>query len=329
MDTVQTVPVSWLWRPYVAREKVTLFEGDPGVGKSWTAAALAAGVSRGVGLPGTEQCEPENVLYLTAEDSLGDTLRPRLDAMGADVSRVHAVEGPAVLDSNGLEIVEGFINEVRPALVILDPLVAYISGDVDIHRANQVRQVMAALADLAARYGSAMLAIRHLTKASTDRAIYRGIGSIDFSAAARSVLLVGTDPEDSSKRAIVQTKNNLTAFGPPIGYAIEDGTFRWTGASDLTEDAILASGARSSDRSSLQEAVDFLELTLAEGPVPVKEVQRAAADLGIAVKSTLKRAAVKLEVVSVPVHRANRVGVQEWQWMLPVEFDLGDHPSTD
>lgn len=162
--------VKWLWRPYIPRGKLTLSEGDPGIGKSWKALALATAVSNGRGLPGeTRQREPETVLLLTAEDGLADTIRPRLDALGADVERVHAIYGYAVLDDEGLAELERHISDVNPALVIIDPLVAYMGAGIDINKANQVRSITAKLATLAEKHGAAILAVRHLTKGSRDK----------------------------------------------------------------------------------------------------------------------------------------------------------------
>jgi hypothetical protein len=157
---VKAEKVNWLWQPYIPKGKLTLEEGDPGIGKSWISLAIATAVTLGKGLPGQESVEPANVLLASAEDGLGDTIRPRLDAMGADISRIFAIEGALTLDETGLARLESYLERVRPSLLIIDPLVAYLGAGVDIHRANETRAVMAQLARLAEKYDSAILCLR-------------------------------------------------------------------------------------------------------------------------------------------------------------------------
>lgn len=315
MVDIEAEEVNWLWHPFIALGKLTILEGDPGLGKSWLTCALAAAVSRGRGLPGTDSFEPANVLMLSAEDGLGDTLRPRLDAVGADVSRVFALAEPLTFDTPGLIRLEAAIIEYQPKLVIIDPLFAFTGGKVDIHRANECRAISAPLAAIAERQGCAMLAVRHLGKSrGGGHALNAGIGSIDFAAAARSVLLVGRDPDDESKRAIVQTKNNLAPHGEAIGYKLEDGRFWWTGESTLTAGRILTAIADESERSALTEAVEFLRVALADGPREVDEVRAEARRAGIS-EQTLRRARERVGL------RAKREGLpgmrQQFTWALP------------
>jgi hypothetical protein len=316
MADVAPEQVTWLWFPYVARGKLTLLEGDPGLGKSWLTCALACAVSRGQGLPGAEPFTPGTVLMLSAEDGLGDTLRPRLDAVGADVTRVFALAEPVTLDAAGLLRLEAAIIEHKPDLVIIDPLFAYTGGKVDIHRANECRAVSAPLAAIAERHGCAIVAVRHLGKSrGGGHALNAGIGSIDFTAAARSVLLVGRDPDDEQKRALVQTKNNLAPIGEAVGYKLEGGQFFWTGASDLTAGRILAAESDEGERTSITEAVEFLTTALSGGARDSKAVKDEARGVGIS-EATLRRAKARLKV------QARKVGLpgshcQKWVWQLP------------
>src|SRR5215510_10214546 len=206
---VQAETIEWLWKPYIAIGKITVIEGDPGLGKSWLTMAITTAIAAGKGLPGAEIAEPACVLMCSAEDGLEDTIRPRLDTFGADVTRIYAVETPFTLDQAGILALEEQIAIHKPKLVIIDPLVAYFGAGVDMHRANETREIMAALAVVAKKFRCAILCVRHLAKGGASKAIYRGIGSIDITAAARSVLLVGADPNDQNKRGIVQIKNNL------------------------------------------------------------------------------------------------------------------------
>jgi hypothetical protein len=195
MADVDPEPVEWLWEPYIPKGKLTSIEGDPGVGKSSLTMALAAQISRGEKLPGVKQItEPASVLLLTAEDGPADTIRPRLDAAGADVDKVHAITTPLSFDKAGAATLKREIERVKPALVIIDPIVAYLPDRTDMNSASAVRPVLARLAKVAEETGVAIAFVHHLAKAAQNKVIYRGLGSIDFTAACRSVLMVGFDP---------------------------------------------------------------------------------------------------------------------------------------
>jgi len=314
MATIEPETVSWLWWPYIPLGKLTLLEGDPGIGKSWLSLAMATAVSLGKGLPAAEVTDPANVLLASAEDGLGDTIRPRLDAMGADVSRIHAIKG-ALDFGNGLAVLEQYIELLRPTLVIVDPLVAYIGANVDIHRANETRAIMARLADIAERYSVAILAIRHLTKGGTLKPIYRGLGSIDLAAACRSMLMAGCDPEEPQKRGIVHIKSNLAPMGAAIGYELRADGFYWTGESDLTWQKILS--AEDSDaRSARDEATEFLRDELAEGPMEAADVWKDAKEAGLA-EATVKRAKAALGIITRRHGETGRRGGGKFTWELP------------
>jgi len=315
MANVEPEQVSWLWHPYIAKGKVTLLEGDPGLGKSWLTCAIACAVSHGKGLPNATPFDAGNVLMLSAEDGLGDTLRPRLDAVGADVRRIFALDEPLTFDAAGLIRLEAAIIDHTPVLVIIDPLFAFTGGKVDIHRANECRAISAPLAAIAERHGCAMVAVRHLGKSrGGGHALNAGIGSIDLTAAARSVLLVGRDPDDQQKRAVVQTKNNLAPNGEAIGYKLEGNQFFWTGVSDLTAERILAASSDEGERSTISEAVDYLRTALSSGARDSKAIQDEARQAGIS-EATLRRAKARLKV------QARKVGLpgshfQKWVWEL-------------
>jgi len=316
MNDVESESVLWLWCPYIPKGKLTLLEGDPGEGKSWASLAIATAVSLGHGLLGMEHIKPASVVLASVEDGLGDTIRPRLDNMGADVNLIYAIKGSLDFSKGGFATLEHFIYQVKPALVIIDPLVAYIGARVDIHRANETRAVMAKLADIAEQYGCVILAIRHLTKGAAQKAIYRGIGSIDLAASCRSVLMAGRDPDNPDKRGIVHIKSNLAPKGVAIGYELKNGSFNWTGASDLTAARMLAAEYSGDSRTARDEAMDFLRDELRDGTVEAAQVSRGAEEAGLS-SITLKRAKASLKIITRRQGEIGKRGGGKFTWEMP------------
>jgi hypothetical protein len=333
INTVEPEQLSWLWMPYIALGKLTLLEGDPGIGKSFITCALATAVSTGHGLPDGSRAssptsgspsahigaeapanmtptKPSNVIMFTAEDGLGDTIRPRLERMKADLDRIYAVSQLISFDDKGLGQFEEVVAVYEPHLVIIDPLTVYMAN-TDIHRSNCVQEVMSRLAAIATKFQCAILCVRHISKARGSRAINAGLGSIAFSGAVRSILLAGADPDDESKRAVVHTKSNLAVKGESQGYAITNEGFRWTGVSTLTAERILLAAPDVEGHAAKNDAVEFLRALLADGPKPAKEIQAEAKDSGIS-KSTLDRAKQSLGIK--PFRSGGKDGV--WMWEI-------------
>jgi len=309
MADVVRESVDWLWHPNIPFGKLTSIEGDPGVGKSTITTAIAAAISKGEPLPGVDtRRKPENVLMLTAEDGLGDTLRPRLDAIGADPNRIFGAETAWTLDDSGIAALQVMIDQYRPKLVIIDPIVAFMGGKMDMNKANQVRPMMAKLSETAHRNALAIVIVRHLTKDEKSRAIYRGQGSVDITAACRSVLMVGSDPTDENRRFIAHAKSNLAKRGPSWGYTITDGCFRWTGVVDLSAEDMNRSVDNNVLPGARDEAINFLEELLKDGPVTAREGINQAKEQDIA-KRTLDRAKTMRGVKSVK-HDG------QWLWVL-------------
>jgi hypothetical protein len=322
MADIEPETVTWLWFPFIPKRKLTIIEGDGDIGKSWLTCAIASAISRGFGLPTSDPFEAGSTLFLSAEDGLGDTLRPRLDAVGADVARIYALAEPLTLDAIGLIKLENAIMNHAPALVVIDPLFAFTGGKVDIHRANEARTITAPLATIAERQGCAIVAIRHLNKSrGGGNSNNAGLGSIDFHAAARSVLLVSKDPDDESKRALCQTKNNLAMIGEPQGYKIEGGQFSWTGTSDLTARRILSFAGDTDERDAQAEAVEFLRTVLKDGPRPAKEVKAEAMQAGLT-EQNLRTARARLKIK--PTKEGGEFGGKgaKWMWQLPDTQDV-------
>jgi AAA domain-containing protein len=218
-----------------------------------------------------------------------------LDASGADVRRVHVPTGwTSETDQGGIsladiEVIEEAVRRTGAKLVVIAPLQAFLGGRVDMHRANETRLLLAAVASMAERCGCMVLIIRHLSKALQDRAIYRGLGSIDFTAAARSILLAGQDPQHPHQRVLAHAKSSLAPLGASLIYELREGQFLWAGQSDLTADALVRPYPLEEERSVKEEAQDFLREFLADGPKAAKEVIKEARKAGIAEK-TLNRA---------------------------------------
>lgn len=330
MADVEREEVSWLWHPYVPIGNLTLVEGDPGLGKTWLLLAVAAALTTGRPLPGEDRTnarEPRNVIYMSAEDGLGDTLRPRLESAGADLRRVFAITGKQSVGDDG-EAVEAAISladvpqlaaameAYRPAMLVIDPLQAYLGAGVDMHRANETRPVLAALRELAQTHSCAAVIIRHLRKSSADRAIYRGVGTIDFAAAARSILLVDADPDDSFRRVLAHSKSSLAHPGSSFGFEIVNGALEWLGPSLLTADELLAPRKSSAGSTAKAEAADWLIEVLEDGQRPVSELEDMAKAAGHS-WGTVKRAKSELGVVARRSSNGNQGG-GAWQWELQV-----------
>jgi len=312
MSEVVPEEVDWLWHPYFPRGYLTSVEGDPGVSKSTLMCEIAARISRGEPLPGqSRRREPLNVLMLSAEDSLGATLHPRLVAQGADLTRVFASEELLTLDEARLKRLAGEIQHRNAALVVLDPIVAYMDGRLDIHRANAVRAMLAPLAAMAAKHDCAIVIVRHLAKARHNQALHRGIGSVDFTAAVRSALLVAPDKANDQRRIMGHAKCNLAPLGPSLSYRVRDGKLVWTGQSSVKADDL---GKKSGTKQAQTE--DFLADLLASGPLPHERVLDEATKRGFS-ERTLDRAKKALGVRSNQKDGA-------WYWSLPEQGGESD-----
>lgn len=309
MDRVEAEEVEWFWEPYIPLGKVTCIEGDPGIGKSFLTMELAAAVSLGNSLPGGSELDVGNVLLISMEDGLGDTIRPRLDILGAKPEKIFAIEGLLTSDKQGLEILEKSIQETQPKLVIIDPLTAYMGAGIDQNKATQVRSVMQSLAVLAERYKCAIVVVRHLSKSGPGKAIYRGLGSIDISAACRSVLMVALDPNNTDLRVIAQTKMNLAPKGVSQVYIIKDGKLDWSGEADITADELCNN--LPSPTTELSEAMQFITRCLQSGKIPATEVQLKAKSEGFS-ERTITRAKKKLNIKSKKIR-------DTWYWLSPAK----------
>ena len=344
LTDVAARPVRWLWPGRVPLGKLTILDGDPGLGKSVLSLDLAARVTAHRPMPdGTlaDLAGSRGVVLLSAEDALEDTIQPRLVAAGADLAGVVALtsvaagsvpgrpRGPAA-DSRtvrlptlaDLHAIRQAVAAVGAALVVVDPIMAYLPRGVDASMDAAIRAVLARLAALAEAEGIAVLVVRHLNKSRGRNPLYRGGGSIGIIGAARSGLLVAPDPDDEAgdRRVLAGTKANLVASAPSLAYRLiagDNGAPRvsWEGPTAHTAAVLLD---RPTDpgghaRGPVAEARDVLRQILADGPKPATAVQAEARAAGVNDR-TLRRAR---EALGILPRKSSYLGA--WVWQLPPE----------
>ena len=308
MSEVQSQEIEWLWYPFIPYGKLTIIQGDPGDGKTTMVLNLAAKLSKGEALDeNMKVTEPVNVIYQTAEDGLADTVKPRLELAGADCERIIVIDESDKSLSMVDERLEQAIVRTGARLLILDPIQAYLGGGMDMNRANEARDMTKKLGALAEKTKCAIILIGHMNKASGNKAAYRGMGSIDFFAVARSVLLVGRVEGESNTRAVVQIKNNLAAFGHPKAFALSEDGFKWLGDYEITVDEVL--GGITPKANKMEQAKQMLrELAETQSAVLSNEIFDRANELGIS-KRTLENAKKELGVQTREINNA-------WYWEL-------------
>lgn len=308
LSEIQTQEVKWLWFPMIPYGKLTIVQGDPGDGKTTLILNIAAKLSKGEGLDeNMKPTEPMNIIYQTAEDGLADTVKPRLEMAGADCERIMVIDESEKSLSMIDERLEEAIIKTNAKLLILDPIQAYLGGGMDMNRANEARDMTKKLGALAEKYKCAIVLIGHMNKASGNKAAYRGMGSIDFFAVARSVLLVGRVEGEPNIRAVVQIKNNLAQFGHPKAFELMESGFRWLGDYEITADEVL--GGIAPKANKLEQAKQMLrELAETSNVVQSNEIFDMADEQGIS-KRTLENAKKELGI------RAKKVN-NSWYWEL-------------
>ena len=318
MEQVEIEKIDWLLYPFIPFGKVTIVQGDPGEGKTTMVLQIIAKLTKGEAvLPSgsdelaleekTMALEPVNVIYQTAEDGLGDTIKPRLLSAGADCSRVMVIDD----DDQALTMMDARLEEAiiktKARFVVLDPIQGFLGAAVDMHRANEIHPLMKRIAVLAEKYHCAIILIGHMNKNSNGKSSYRGLGSIDFQAAARSVLIVGRIKDEPEIRVVCHVKSSLAPEGKSIAFRLDKDTgFEWIGEYDISADDLLSGDNRG---QKIHAAKEFLQEVLASGSVAQTKVAEEAESRGIK-KKTLWNAKKELEIDSV------KIGNQ-WFWMLP------------
>jgi hypothetical protein len=334
LSTVKPQRVNWFWPGRIPFGKLTILDGDPGLGKSVLSIDLAARATRGLSLPFEdrepgEDRDPVGVILLSAEDSLEDTIRPRLDAAGADDDRVLSLDKIPDGDNDRLPVLPNDVPYVRIAcrqmnagLIIVDPLAAFLGSDTDTHKDQDCRRALYPLAVMAQEMGTAIVVIRHLNKATGGNPLYRGGGSIGIIGAARSGLLVARDPDNPDRRVLASTKCNLAKLPTSLAFDLStaaNGALRvgWIGPSAHTAESLLAAAHDDEDRGTVNDAVEVLRVILSNGSRPGKDVKREARNAGVA-ERTLYRAKAVLGVQSTLIGFGSD---GEWRWSLPEAED--------
>lgn len=333
--------LQWLSPGRLAAGKITVLDGDPGLGKSTLLCELAARVTRGEALPGGAAGRPRGVLLLSAEDDLRDTIRPRLDAAGGDPHRVLALmtapdgtaAGRPVAIPDDVPLLEAVARRIDAALLIIDPLVAYLQGGLSANSDQDVRRALAALKQLGERTGAAIVAVRHLNKSTGANPLYRGGGSIGIIGAARCGLLLAPDPDDPERRILATTKGNLGKPPPSLAFRLEStpgsdaARIVWAGETHWTAAQLLRAADEAGDEpgrpSQLEEARAWLREALADRPRPVKAIEAEAAARGIPSR-TLQRA----RSAEGAIARKERGQHGQWVLALPEPDDDKDRQPS-
>ena len=310
MSEVELQEVNWLWYPYIPFGKITIIQGDPGEGKTTLALRLAAACSTGQAFPGMETTEPFNVIYQTAEDGLGDTVKPRLMEAGADQDRVLNIAEDSCPLTLLDERIEAAIVQTGARLMILDPIQGYLGGKIDMNRANEIRTVLKNVSSVAERTGCAIVMVGHLNKAAGASSAYRGLGSIDFRAAARSVLLVGRMKKEPNVRVIVHDKSSLAPEGKSIAFNLGDASgFQWLdGYSDISAEELLCGFNAETKTAAAEELIR--EMLSGGEPVLADDIFRVAEAKGISRRTVNE---TKKNISAIVTTKPGK----KWMWQLP------------
>ena len=325
LDRIKPEHVQWLWPGRVPLGKITILQGDPGIGKSTIALDIASRVSTKQPMPDGSLSDSENaadVLLLSAEDGPADTIRPRLDALGADQRRVTIPgENRHLQIPSELSLIQDALQRLDAKLCVIDPLAAFLDTSINSWNNQHVRRALAPLAGVAQQTGAAILIVDHLNKREGIPAVHRGSGSIGFNAAARSVLMASKHPEEPETFVLSNVKCNLCAPPISLAYRMADANngvlkLEWLGECPFDADELVTAAFKATSNRKLQAAVDWLRVRLASASALSKVVEKEALEMGFSAR-TLARARKQLGVISQPS------GLQgEWVISLPAGIAL-------
>jgi DNA repair protein RadA/Sms len=232
LSNVKTRPINWLWKPYIPRGAMTMIVGDGGYGKSWMTCAIAADLSSGRALPGQEPLAPQRVLMISAEDGVSQIIKPKMEVLAADMSRIAAIDEGFSLNPRIVERISLAVKEFDVAVVFFDPMVTYLGGGVDMFKANETRVVLAQLDAIAKANDIAVVGVHHVKKAAGAIAQHKSLGSVDFVNGVRSTLLV--DISKTGQYYMSHVKANWIKKGPSLAYDFTGDRFMWQGEYDTS-----------------------------------------------------------------------------------------------
>lgn len=297
-NDIKSREIKWLWYPYIPFGKITIVQGDPGDGKTTFVLSLLSIISKGENLPCCDNKIIGTSIYQNTEDDNEDTIKPRLEKHGADCSKICYIDkkkGAISLDDGELEKA---VIEANAKVLVLDPIQSFIGENIDMNRANVVRPRMNKLKELAERTGCAVILVGHLNKNAGGKVNYRGLGSIDFSAAARSVLVVGKSTNDPLVRIIAQQKNNLAPIGNSLAFTLKDGRVEWIGEYNITATELLSYTCVSRESPKHIAASSLLNDMLEDGEISYRAIMEKASENNIS-KRTIMEAKSALNIQSV------------------------------
>lgn len=314
--------VEWLWYPYIPYGKITIIQGDPGDGKSTFALNIAALVSNGEKFPFMKKNSPINaVVYQNNEDGKEDTICPRLKACGANLERIAYIEETDASLTLGDERLEKVLDETGARVLILDPIQAYFGNGTDMNRAGDIRPIMSRLSQMAAKRKCAVILIGHMSKGKNSNGLYRGLGSIDIPAAARSVLLISKMRDDSRERILAHIKSNLAPLGSSIIFRInENSTITWLNRSKLTARDVMENNFKDAD-DKLDKAKYIICELIKKKENRAKTILTACMSSGIS-KRTINTAKEQLGVESIK-------GKGGWYWIMDRDIEEDDDSNDE
>ena len=280
---IEQTSVEWLWFPYIPFGKLTIIQGNPGEGKTYFAMMLTAACTNRKLFPNMEDIEPFNVIYQTAEDGMGDTIKPRLVEAGADLSRVMVIDDSEEVLTLSDDRIEKAVRQNHVRLVIIDPVQAFIGADVDMNLANEVRPVFRKLGMIAEKTSCAIVLIGHLNKSSGTQSTYRGLGSIDIMAAVRSLIFIGKVRKDPTTRVLIHEKSSLAPPGETMAFKLGDEEgFRWVGAYEISADELLDGKEGKATETKLERGAKLIqELLVDKNEISIRELDDKAKEQGI------------------------------------------------
>ena len=280
---IEQTSVEWLWFPYIPFGKLTIIQGNPGEGKTYFTMMLTAACTNRKLFPNMEDIEPFNVIYQTAEDGMGDTIKPRLVEAGADLSRVMVIDDSEEVLTLSDDRIEKAVRQNHVRLVIIDPVQAFIGADVDMNRANEVRPVFRKLGMIAEKTSCAIVLIGHLNKSSGTQSTYRGLGSIDIMAAVRSLIFIGKVRKDPTTRVLIHEKSSLAPPGETMAFKLGDEEgFRWVGAYEISADELLDGKEGKATETKLERGAKLIqELLVDKNEISIRELDDKAKEQGI------------------------------------------------